>query len=147
MKKVALVVAACSATFLAACELLPALIGAMLLVLGIAPAQGFSDPDSPEYGRVALAVTGETDDGVPAVVDGDDIEVETEDGEPCDVEDVEETKGHSKGSFVMLVDDSGSTELATASDCEGCPTDPTRMRVEAVKGGAPPSPAGDGGSL
>ncbi len=133
MRKIALIAVAGLALVTAACELLPTLLGIMLLVLGVSPAQGFSDPSSGQYGRVTLNVTGQDDGGLPALVAADMIEVETADGKPCDVADVDEKPGHSKGSFVMLVDDSGSTELATATDCEGCPTDPSRMRVSAVQ--------------
>ncbi len=100
-------------------------------LLGVVPAQGFSDPGSPEYGKVKFAIGGRDDLGQALAPVADEIDVVADDGQDVEETAGEEIEGHEAGSFLFLVDASGSTEADTT--CEGCPTDPNRLRVEATK--------------
>lgn len=128
---------AVGALALTGCELVEDVIGAVLdienlAVLGVMPAQGFSDPSSPDHGKVTLAMGGEDRDGNPVRPGSDLIVIEDDKGEEIPVEGGEELPGFGQGSFALLVDGSGSLESSDPS-CEGCPTDPTRARVEAAQ--------------
>ena len=110
---------------LAGCEVIGGLLASLseLTLLGVVPAAGFADANSPDRGQVRIAVGGANDNFVPVAPAADQLRVETEDGEQVPVETSEEVEGHEEGSFVMLVDVSGSV----------LGTDPDRVRVEAVK--------------
>ena len=110
-------------------QLLAAL--ADLNVLGVMPSDGYSDPASPDYGKVTMALGGETDDGNGIAPPGKDIEIEPDDGTEVDEGDWAEFPGYSEGNFVLLMDGSGSVEAT--DQCDACPTDPNRLRVEAAK--------------
>lgn len=114
-------------------SILEGILGALvdLSVLGIMPAEGFSDESSADHGKVKLALGAEDDGGSPVAPAGDLLEIEPDDGSDVEEGDWEEVPGHDAGSFVLLVDGSGSVE--SSDQCDGCPTDPTRLRVEAAK--------------
>ncbi len=102
-----------------------------LNVLGVMPAQGYSDPASPDYGKVVMALGGETDDGEGLAPPGKDIEIEPDDGSEVDEGDWDTIPGASEGTFVLLID--GSASVEATDQCEACPTDPNRLRVEAAR--------------
>lgn len=118
---------------LAGCDAVSQLLATLadLDLLGIIPSEGFSDPDSEDYGRVKLALGASDDKQVPVSPPGDLIEVVPEDGQEVEEGDWEEVPGHEEGSFVLLVD--GSASMEATDQCLGCPTDPGRLRVEAAK--------------
>ncbi len=91
-------------------------------ILGIMPAEGFSDPGSEDYGKVVMAVAGESSNGLAALLPTDDLSILDEDGEPAKIEEQTEVKGAEAGSLVVLVDGSGSM----------AGSDPDRLRVTAV---------------
>jgi len=121
-----LAVAGCDQVFE---ELLAAF--ADLNILGVMPADGYSDPNSADYGRVKMALGGEGEDGEGIAPPGDDIEIEPDDGSDVEEGDWEVVPGYFEGSFVLLMDGSGSVEAT--DQCDMCPTDPNRLRVEAAK--------------
>lgn len=128
---------AVGALALTGCELIDDVIGAVLdienlAVLGVMPAAGFSDPNSPDRGKVTMAMGGEDGKGAPVAPGHDLIVIEDDKGEEIPVEGGEELPGFEMGSFALLVDGSGSLESSDAA-CVGCPTDPTRARVEAAQ--------------
>jgi hypothetical protein len=118
---------------LTGCEVLSQVLSTIgqLDLLGVIPADGFSDPGSPDYGKVKLALGGRDDLGLPIVPDAADIEVVPDDGSDCEEGEAVVVEGHEEGSFFLLADGSGSVEFDLT--CDGCPTDPERIRVEAVK--------------
>ncbi len=118
---------------LGGCSVLGALLGLTdLLLLGVTPADGFADAASADAGRAKIAVAGEGEGGGPLIPALSLLEVEDEDGEPVEIEEGEEVAGHVAGSFVLLVDGSGSMEN-TSTECANCPTDPQRFRVQAAR--------------
>jgi len=94
-----------------------------LNLLGVMPAEGYSDPKSKDHGKVTMAFGGERDDGSFAPPPGDLIEIEPNDGSEVEEGDWEEVPGHTEGSFALLVDGSGSV----------WETDPENLRVAATK--------------
>ena len=110
---------------LAGCDVLSAVLGALsdLTLLGVTPAEGFSDAASPDRGKVRIAVGALDDNFIPVLPAAQQLRVQTDAGEDVEVEETEEVPGHDRGSFILLVDGSGSV-LAT---------DPDRVRVEAVR--------------
>jgi hypothetical protein len=118
---------------LAGCSVLTSLLQLSdLLLLGVTPAEGFSDPGSADAGLATIAVGAEDDGGFPIIPPLGLLEVEDEDGNPVAIEEGEEVPGHVAGSMVLLVDGSGSMEN-TSADCADCPTDPDRYRIEAAR--------------
>lgn len=118
---------------LAGCEVIGQVLSALsqLELLGVIPADGYSDPSSAEYGKVKLSLGGWDDFGVPLMPDGDDVEIVPDDGTDVEVEEKEQVVGADLGSFLLLLDGSGSVEADPT--CDGCPTDPSRIRVEAAR--------------
>lgn len=118
---------------LGGCEVLTQALAALAEIdlLGVVPAPGFSDPSSPEYGKVKFAIGGRDDLGQALAPVADEIEVTSDDGQDVEETAGDEVEGHTDGSFLFLVDGSGSTEADVT--CEGCPTDPNRLRVDATK--------------
>ncbi|HHO53111.1 MAG TPA: VWA domain-containing protein [Deltaproteobacteria bacterium] len=118
---------------LAGCDAVSQLLATLadLDLLGIIPAEGFSDPASEDYGKVKLALGASDDQQIPVTPPGDLIEVVPDDGQEVEEGDWEEVPGHAEGSFVLLVD--GSASMEATDQCLGCPTDPGRLRVEAAK--------------
>ena len=110
---------------LGACEFIGTVLGALsdLSLLGVSPAAGFSQANSPDRGKLRIAVGAVNDSFVPVLPKAKDLKVKTASGEEVPVEETEEVEGHEKGSFVLLVDGSYSTSW----------TDPDRVRVEAVR--------------
>ncbi len=94
-----------------------------LNLLGVMPAEGYANPNSPDHGKVTMAFGGENDDGESTAPPGDLIEIEPNDGSDVEEGDWEEVPGHTVGSFILLVDGSGSV----------MDTDPDNLRVEASK--------------
>lgn len=118
---------------LAGCGVLDALLKLSdLLLLGVTPAEGFSDTAGADAGKATIAVGAEDKGGIPLIPPLGLLEVEDEDGNPVEIEEGEEVPGHIAGSMVLLVDGSGSMEN-TSPDCADCPTDPARHRVQAAK--------------
>lgn len=118
---------------LAGCGVLDALLKLSdLLLLGVTPAESFSDASSVDAGKATIAVGAEDKGGIPLIPPLGLLEVEDEDGNPVEIEEGEEVPGHIAGSMVLLVDGSGSMEN-TSADCADCPTDPARYRVQAAK--------------
>ncbi len=111
----------------AALDLLSELFG--LNLLGILPDPGFSS-EGPGRGRVKVALGSLDESGFPLPPKGDAIEVESPNSDVT-VDDWTEKPGFDAGSFLLLVDGSGSLE-ADSSLCLGCPTDGERHRVEAA---------------
>lgn len=111
-----------AASLLTACSLGSLLGWLNVALLGIIPANGFSDPDASDYGEATLALSGEQDNGWFSPVPLDKIVIESPTGE-VEVDEGEEIDGSARGSFVMLVDGSAST----------FDTDPYNNRVEAAK--------------
>jgi len=108
---------------LSGCDALSQLLGLVdVSVLGVIPYEGFSDPASADYGKVLFAIGGRDDAGAWVAPLLDLVEV-TSDQSEVEVEDSTTHEGHAAGSFVMLLDGSGSLTS----------TDPDRKRVEAVK--------------
>ena len=118
---------------LASCEVAEQLLAALsgLELLGVIPAEGFSNPGSPDYGKLRLAIAGEDDAGTLIGPVAEDLEVEGEDGTIVGGTETNEVEGHDIGSFLILADASASTEADPT--CPGCPTDPNRLRVDAAK--------------
>lgn len=118
---------------LAGCEVIGQVLSALsqLELLGVIPADGYADPSSAEYGKVKLSLGGWDDFGVPLMPDGDDVEIVADNGSDVEVEEKEQIEGSHLGSFLLLVDGSGSVEADPL--CDGCPTDPSRIRVEAAR--------------
>jgi len=116
---------------LAGCGLVGSLLGALgdLTVLGAMPSPDFSNPDSPDQGRVDIVVGAKDDGFLPVKPFVRDLRIETADGEKVPVDDSESVDGHDEGSLALLVDGSSSNE---SGGCLGCPSDPDRVRVEAV---------------
>ncbi len=122
---------------LAGCDMLEEVLADVLDIqnlslLGIMPAAQFGDPDSPDRGKLTLAMGADDDRGLPIKPDPEDIELEDENGEDIPVEGGEPRPGYDQGSFVLLVDGSASLEQS-GPGCEGCPTDPQRFRVQAAQ--------------
>jgi hypothetical protein len=118
---------------LSGCAMLGALLSlADISLLGAMPADGFADAGSADQGKVIFAIGGQDPSGMGIIPPLDFLEVEDEDGEPVEIEDGEEVEGHTAGSFVLLIDGSGSME-SMSPDCANCPTDPQRFRVEAAR--------------
>lgn len=118
---------------LSSCDTIGGLLATLadLDLLGVIPAEGFSDPGSADYGKVKLALGASDENSIPITPPGDLIEVAPEDGQDVEEGDWEEIPGHAEGSFVLLVD--GSASMEATDQCLGCPTDPGRLRVEAAK--------------
>jgi len=116
---------------LTGCELIASVLGAIgdLTVLGAMPRADFAEPTSPDQGKVDLMVGARDDGFLPVRPFVRDLRVETADGEEVPVDDSETYDGHDEGSLALLVDGSGSNE---SGGCLGCPSDPDRVRVEAV---------------
>ena len=91
-------------------------------ILGIMPKEGFTDPDSPDYGKVVIAVAGESENGLSSLLPMDDISILDPAGDPTEIEEQKEIPGSEAGSLVVLVDGSGSM----------AGSDPDRLRVTAV---------------
>ncbi len=121
-------------TGVAGCELVSTLLDAIsdLSLLGVMPDPDFSEPDSPNNGKVRIAIGAIDDSFVPIQPAANNLRVETGDGEEVPIEEVEEIEGDDFGHFAILVDGSGSVE-APVGACDGCPSDPNRIRVEAVQ--------------
>lgn len=118
---------------LAGCGVIDALLKLSdLLLLGVTPAESFSDASSADAGKATIAVGAEDNGGIPIIPPLGFLEVEDEAGNPVDIEEGEEVPGHVAGSMVLLVDGSGSMEN-TSADCDDCPTDPDRHRIQAAK--------------
>lgn len=132
-KKTAALAIVTTGLALGGCSVIGALLGLTdILLLGVTPADGFADAASAEAGQAKIAVAGEGEGGLPIIPALSLLEVEDENGEPVDIEEGEEVPGHAAGSFVLLVDGSGSMEN-TSTECADCPTDPERFRVQAAK--------------
>ena len=91
-------------------------------ILGVMPKEGFSDSESEDFGKVVIAVAGESTSGLVALLPMDQLTILNADGEPAEVEEKVEVPGAEAGSVVILVDGSGSM---TGSD-------PERLRVTAI---------------
>jgi len=91
-------------------------------ILGIMPKEGFSEPDSAEYGQVVIAVAGESENGLASLLPLDDLTILDSAGDPAEIEETTEVKGTEAGSLVVLVDGSGSM----------VGSDPDRLRVTAI---------------
>ncbi|MCC6333669.1 MAG: VWA domain-containing protein [Myxococcales bacterium] len=83
-----------------------------------------ADGGSAESARAFLFRTGEGPNPAPTVTCAG--------GVSCSVTVQGAVAGSPRGTLLILVDSSGSNEDPEA-DCTGCPTDPKRKRVEAVK--------------
>lgn len=118
---------------LAACELIDDVLGYLsrLDLLGVVPASGYSNPGSPDYGKVTFTLTGRDDLGGAVAPLLSELEVVDEGGTPVKSDGGQEVPGNTVGSFLLVADGSGSTEADFY--CSGCPTDPDRIRVEAVR--------------
>jgi hypothetical protein len=91
-------------------------------ILGIMPKEGFSDPDSQDYGKVVMAVAGESVNGLVSLLPMDELTILDPAGDPAEIEETTEVHGADAGSLVLLVDGSGSM----------AGSDPERLRVTAV---------------
>jgi hypothetical protein len=108
---------------LTGCDAINALLNLVdVSVLGVIPYPGFSDPGSADYGKVLLALGGQDDLGGYVAPLLDLIEISSDQSDVT-IEDSTTHEGYASGSFVMLLDGSGSLT----------DTDPQRQRVEAVK--------------
>jgi hypothetical protein len=118
---------------LGACDLVTAALGffSQLDLLGVVPAAGFSDPSSADYGKVTFALTGRDDVGAAIAPGLAELEVVDDQGGVVHTDGGEQVPGTEVGTFLLVADGSGSTEADIF--CDGCPTDPERIRVEAVK--------------
>jgi hypothetical protein len=118
---------------LAACELIDDVLGYLskLDLLGVVPASGYSNPGSPDYGKVTFTLTGRDDLGGAVAPLLSELEVVDDGGTPVKSDGGQEVPGNTVGSFLLVADGSGSTEADFY--CSGCPTDPDRIRVEAVR--------------
>lgn len=121
-------------TGVAGCELIDTILDAIsdLSLLGVMPDPEFSVPDSKNNGKVRIAIGAVDDSFVPIKPAVKKIRIETDEGEEVPVDEVEEVEGDEFGHFAILVDGSGSVE-APPGACDGCPSDPNRIRVEAVQ--------------
>lgn len=118
---------------LAGCSLAGSLLGlSEVLLLGIMPDVDFAQEGSDGYGKARLSLGGEDEDGSSLAPLLRWVEITSDDGSEVIVEDDTEHPGFSQGSFVLLVDGSGSME-APSSDCDYCPSDGNRDRVEAAR--------------
>lgn len=109
---------------LGGCALLGKALGLLnVLLLGVVPTEGFSNPDSADYGLVKVAVSADDGAGLGLLPSKDEIEIRDEDGEIVPIEETDEHEGYELGSAALLVDGSASM----------LDTDPERYRVEAAK--------------
>jgi len=99
-------------------------------VLGVTPAEHFSDENHEDYGLATVSLGG-IFEGTPTIPHTSGITVESGDG-TVEIEDTESYDGSAHGDLALLVDGSGSLECL-GDCCEGCPTDPDRYRVDAIK--------------
>lgn len=118
---------------LGACDVVSAALAlfSQIDLMGVVPAAGFSDPSSVDFGRVTFAIAGRDDLGAALAPALDELEVVSDDGTVVSRDGGEEVPGTDLGSFQLVADGSGSTEADLY--CDGCPTDPQRIRVEAVR--------------
>lgn len=79
-----------------------------LSLVGVTPAQGFSDPSSADYGVFFVALGAEDEKGNLVAPLVDLLEVRDESGEPLVIEESEERRGNDRGSMFLLVDESSS---------------------------------------
>lgn len=79
-----------------------------LSLVGVTPAQGFSDPGSADYGVFFVALGAEDEKGNLVAPLVDLLEVRDESGEPLVIEESEERSGNDRGSMFLLVDESSS---------------------------------------
>ena len=108
------------------CEVVSKLVDTgELFSLGVIPAQGFADVNSPNYGAVKIFLG--KDGGMNSALGM--LEIES-DSSVVTLEEVDDIKGNQQGDLLVLVDGSGSLEQI---GCEICPSDPLRYRVAAVK--------------
>lgn len=120
-------------TVLGGCSLAGALLGlSEVLLLGIMPDADFAQEGADGYGKARLSLGGEDDGGSPLAPVLTWLEITSDDGSEVIVEDDTEHPGHAEGSFVLLVDGSGSME-APSTECDYCPADGNRDRVEAAR--------------
>ena len=91
-------------------------------ILGIMPKEGFSDAESKDFGKVVIAVAGESSNGISALLPMDQLTILDSDGEPATVDEKVEVPGAEAGSVMILVDGSGSM----------AGSDPERLRVNAI---------------
>ncbi|MCB9683522.1 MAG: VWA domain-containing protein [Alphaproteobacteria bacterium] len=118
---------------LAGCEVIQQALASLseIELLGVVPDQNFSNTGTAGYGKVRFAIGGRDDLGQALAPFADEIEITSDDGQNVDETPGDQVDGHTAGSFLFLVDGSGSTEADLT--CDGCPTDPNRLRVEATK--------------
>src|SRR5687768_1410178 len=102
-RKLGFVIGLSLCTTVAGCEVISQVLSAMgqIDLLGVIPAEGYSDPSSPDYGKVKLAIGGRDDLGIPVIPDGEDIEIVPDDGSDCEEGEPVEVEGHDEGSFFL----------------------------------------------
>ncbi len=115
------------ATFLLGCGKAP-----VAVVLGATPLEGFALDDSPNRGVAVLSSVARDGDGQPVPTSPEALEITCSSAQ-CEPLSALLRPGFEKGTLAILVDASGSNEVASPSTCTGCPTDKLRKRVEAVK--------------
>lgn len=108
---------------LTGCNALLGLLGLEdLALVGVMPAAGYANPDSPDYGTFFVALGGKNKAGDFVAPVANLLEVRDDSGEALVIEQGEEKKGTEKGSMFVLVDESSSLQS----------TDPDEHRKEAV---------------
>ena len=115
------------------CSVVGSLLGiAEVLLLGIVPDANFASAGTEGYGKARLSLGAEDEGGSPLAPVISLLDITSDDGSEVVIEDSTEHPGFQQGSFVLLVDGSGSMEYVGA-DCPYCPSDPARYRVQAAQ--------------
>ncbi len=131
MRREVLILGALTTGF-AGCELVSSILDAIsdLSLLGVMPDPDFAKEGSENAGKVRIAIGAVDDSFIPIKPSVKKLRIETAEGEEVPVDEVEEVEGDDLGYFAILVDGSGSVENY---GCTGCPSDPNRIRIEAVQ--------------